>query len=398
MPAPRRALALLCLLPALAAAGCGGGGDDDDGNRPKVGVKGDEAEAAGDLGFPAFATKNTTRVGGADSVANAAAVARAVYPGVEPASRPKAVALVGSEDWRAGVAAAALAAEPVGAPILLSEGRDLPAATREALDALSPTGSREVGRAQVIRVGDVAEPDNVKTTDIEGRTTAELAAAIDAVLAQARGRTSDHVVVVGSEKPEYAIPAAGWAAKSGDPVLFVDRDRVPAATKAAIQRHQQPKIYVLGPKSVVSDKAMRELRRLGTAERIEAGDDPVANAIAFSRFRDGSFGWGVSNPGHGLIFVNAKRPLDAVAATPLSSNGSYAPILLHTGGPRVDRALEGALLDIKPGYDKDPVTGVYNHGWIIGDTGAMTIANQARIDSHLESAPVETEQRRQNSS
>ena len=31
---------------------------------------------AEDLGFPAFATKNTTRVGGSDPVANAAGVAR----------------------------------------------------------------------------------------------------------------------------------------------------------------------------------------------------------------------------------------------------------------------------------------------------------------------------------
>jgi hypothetical protein len=35
-------------------------------------------EAAKELGFPEFATKNTTRVAGADPVANAAAVALAV--------------------------------------------------------------------------------------------------------------------------------------------------------------------------------------------------------------------------------------------------------------------------------------------------------------------------------
>src|SRR5829696_6054016 len=37
----------------------------------------DEAEQ---LGFPAFATKNTTRISGADPAANAAAVALATYP------------------------------------------------------------------------------------------------------------------------------------------------------------------------------------------------------------------------------------------------------------------------------------------------------------------------------
>src|SRR5687767_2366109 len=140
---------LAAVLACALTAGCGGSGD---GPGPQVGVKGDEPEAAADLGFPAFATKNTTRVGGGDPIADAAAIARAVFPGTEPGTRAKAVALVDSRDWRAGVASAALVAQPIGAPILLA-GDDLPGSTREALDALSPTGSREAGGAQVIRVG-----------------------------------------------------------------------------------------------------------------------------------------------------------------------------------------------------------------------------------------------------
>ena len=31
--------------------------------------------------------------------------------------------------------------------------------------------------------------------------------------------------------------AAGWAAKSGDPVLFTGKDALPAATKQALRRH-----------------------------------------------------------------------------------------------------------------------------------------------------------------
>jgi len=75
---------LLFVLLACAFAACGGGGGSDGGDggggvdRPQVGVKGDEPEAAKDLGYPGFATKNTTRVGGADAVASAAAGARAV--------------------------------------------------------------------------------------------------------------------------------------------------------------------------------------------------------------------------------------------------------------------------------------------------------------------------------
>ena len=98
-------------------AACGGSKDPDP-RTPQVGVEGEEQDAAGGLGFPAFATKNTTRVGGADPVADAAAVAQAVYPATDTASRPKAVTLVDKDDWQAGIAASSLIAEPIGAPVL----------------------------------------------------------------------------------------------------------------------------------------------------------------------------------------------------------------------------------------------------------------------------------------
>ena len=43
---------------------------------------------------------------------------------------------------------------------------------------------------------------------------------------------------------------------------------------------------------------------------------------------------------------------------------------------------------MQPGYRKDPVRGVYNHGWLIGDEQAISAAVQARLDSMLEIAPV----------
>ena len=383
----RRPLALLAACLLATTAGCGSDVD----TRPKVGVKGDEEQAAQDLGFPAFATKNTTRVGGADAIANAAAVSRAIFPGVESAARTKAVVLVDAEDWRAGIAAAALGAEPIGAPILFTEGDEIPPATRDALRALAPTGSDEAGAAQVIRVGDVPEPEDVKTTDVTARGGAPAVAdALDRFLAAARGRTTDRVVVVGGDRPDYAVPAAGWAAKSGDPVLFVERDAVPEATKTALRRHQQPRIFLLGPEEAVSAKVETELKRLGDVTRIE-GPDPVQNAIAFARFGAADFGWGVIDPGHGLVFVNAARPSDAIAASPLSSSGKYGPILLHDGKAQLPAALAGYLQDIRPGYRRDPVRGVYNHGWLIGDEAAVPVATQSQIDGLLEIAEIDIE-------
>src|SRR5437763_14687066 len=187
------------------------------------------------------------------------------------------------------------------------------------------------------------------------------------------------------------MPAAGWAAKTGEPVLDGTRDAIPPETRKALAFHQQPKIYLLGPPTVVSAGVEKLLRRLGSVKRI-SGADAVANAIAFARYSDGTFGWDVVDPGHGLVFANSTRPLDAAAAAPLSASGKYGPLLLVDQPSPLPPTLVQYLLDIEPGYQKDPTRGVYNHGWLLGDAGAISIGDQARIDTLLEIAPVSNAQ------
>jgi hypothetical protein len=383
---------LLLLLVLAFAAGCGGGGKDssDDQRQPVVGQGGDDEKAGASLGFPGFATKNTTRVGGADPIADAAGVAQAIFTSRSRDTRPTSVTLVDSKDWRAAISAAQLMSPPLRSPILLSDGEDMPDATKSALDELGPTGAAKAGNAQVIRVGKTAKPDGSRTTDVEGADPAALAQAIDRLHTAAAGAPSRAVVVAPSSAPEFAMPAAGWAAKAGDPVLWSDKDSLPAATKAAINAHRRPRIYVLGPASVISDAVVKQLGELGTTRRI-SGAEPVANAIAFARFTDGRFGWNAVDPGHGLVFASTRRPADAAAAAPLSASGTYGPLLLLTEANALPRPLQDYLLDVQPGYDDDPVRGVYNHGWIVGDEKAISVDVQSRIDALLEIQPVQPE-------
>jgi ell wall binding domain 2 (CWB2) len=387
MRPPHRAALCVCCA-ALIATGCGRHQESGHPSNPTIGLKGNQKQAAAKLGFPSFATANTTRVGGGDPIADAAAVARAVYPAASPGTRPAAVALVDARNWQAGVAASVLIAAPIGAPILLSDGATMPAATTDALKALRPAGSRAAGNAQVIRIGSVPRPAGWRLGAIAGPNPFALARAIDAYVAAARKGASASVLVVSARDPAYAMPAAAWAAKSGDPVLFTERDSLPDDTREAIAAHGQVNVYILGPTSVVGPGVERALRHFGRVTRIE-GADPVANAIAFARFADGSFGWGVVDPGHGMVFASPSRPLDAAAAAPLSASGAYGPLLLM--GPRADQvppALQAYLLDVQPGYTKDPVRGVYNHGWIVGDESAIALGVQSRLDELLKIIPV----------
>jgi hypothetical protein len=389
-----RALTALVFFVVLAGCGSKGGGNSlssGGGTKqpPVLGRPATADKAAEALGFPAFATKNTTRVGGADPVADAAAVARAVYPSVTAASRPQAVVIVDADDWRSAISASQLMSAPLRAPIIFSRKGKLPEASQDALDSLKPTGADKAGDAQVIRVGTAAAtPEGLRSTDVAGADFAVLARAIDRVQSAAAGEPSAAVIVAPSDRPAFAMVAAGLSARTGAPVLWAEKDRLPAATRQVVAARREPKIYILGPTDAISDKVAEQLGKLGAVRRV-SGADPVRHAIAVARFADGRFGWNVVDPGHGLVFASSERPADAAAAAPLSATGTFGPLLLLSDAKALPAPLEAYLLDIQPGYDKDPVRGVYNHGWLVGDADAVSVAVQARIDSLLEIQPVE---------
>ncbi len=386
---------------SLLLAGCGGTTKLIVQPGPEIGIRSKTPDAGQRLGFPAVATKNTTRVAGADPVADAAGVALAVYPSIGSGTHPPAVVLAPTDDWAAALAATALMAPPIRAPLLLSGSGSLPSATADALSLLAPTGSGPAGGAQVIRVGDVPAPTGMRSAHITGSDPYALAAAVDRFATAARGRTSQNVVVASGQDPAYAMPAAGWAAESGEPLLFVTHDGIPSATRQALAAHNHPNIYVLGSPSTVPDGVLRQLAQLGRVQRV-GNADPAANSVAFAIYRDppcpfgqpcahvpGSFGWAIRSPGHGYVLINASRTLDAAASAALSSSGTYGPQLL------VDDAstLPGSVLNFflnyaTPGYTQEgPTAAVYNHGWVIGDPTAVSTAVQAQVDSLLEAVP-----------
>lgn len=383
MSSPR--LAALLLVAALVMVGCGREVRSDDPEQPALLAP--PSKQKENLGFPETATKNTTRIPATDPTQLAAAVARAVFP--DPARKPSAITIVDTSDWRVAVAASALMAAPFKAPILFSDGTSLSGPSKSALDTLSPEGAKAAGNAQVIRVGNVARPAGYKSTDLQGGNALALTRSIAGLIRSARPRVASKIIIASADDASFAMPAAAYAAKSGDPVLFVTKDEIPPETRAALAALKglaKPRIYILGPSKLISPAVSKQLKRFGSVRRL-GGQDPVKNAIEFARYRGGEFGWGVANPGHGMVFMRTGRPLFAAAAAPLSGSGSYGPLFLLDDALRLPESLQSQLLDTQPAYRTDPVAGVYNHGWIIGDTDSISVAAQARIDALMEIAP-----------
>jgi hypothetical protein len=363
------------------------------------------SQTAQGLGFPEFATRNTTRVPGANPVTDAAGVALAVYPSVASGTHPPVVTIAPTDDWEAALAASVLMAPPIHAPVLLSGAKSMPGPTTQALKQLAPTGSGSLSGAQAVLVGDVPKPSGLRAAKIAAPDPYTAAAQIDAFATAADGgHASPDVVVASSTDPAYAMPAAGWAAESGDPVLFVSGKTIPQPTIQALKAHGKPKIYLLGPTSVISNALAKQLGKYGTVKRV-SGADPAANSVAFAVYRDpackfgqacahvpGSFGWAMRSPGHGYTLLSQSQPLAAAASAALSGSGDYGPQLLVDNGPTLSKPVLNFFLDYAtPGYTQEgPTAAVYNHAWIIGNSSTITVTAQAEVDELLQAIPQTT--------
>jgi hypothetical protein len=381
---------LVGLIAVLVAINPFGGGGEGETRVVTIAVATDNAQEApvGVLGFPVVATRNTTRISGSDPATDAAAAALATHPPAPQAPPLEATTLVPDDDWQAGIAASVLAGPPTGMPVLVSEHGTVPDSTTQALAQLNPRGGRASGDVAVYAAGGATVPSGLRSQELQGDSPAEIANSIDQLRQLLVQREPDHILIVSSDQAGYAMPAAAWAARSGDPVLFSGHNQVPSATLAALRRHAATTVYVLGPESVISKTALQQLGRVAASVQRVGATGPVQNALLFARYSDGSFGWNLNDPGHGMELANTGRPLDAAAAASLASTGKWGPLLLIDRADGLPPELRSFLLDIKPGYETDPTRAVYNHVWLMGDASAIGGQVQAEVDELAELAQI----------
>ena len=302
--------------------------------------------------------------------------------------------LVDKDDWATAISASVLVGRPIGAPILLTDGGDMPPVSQDVLDRLKPKGSDLSKDAQVIRVGpDVARPSGYKTALIEGDTPFERAAAVDRFFSAARGKPSNDVVLFSADNAEYAMPAAAWAARSGDAALPVTKGRDPGADREGAPRAPAPE---------------RVRARAGERD-LEAGRNPAEEAQARARrgAHPGPEPRGERDrvralPEGRLRLGRGRARLQLLAREHLAARGRRrGRRARHTRGIRAARPdrrrrrrcrakLEEYFLSVQPGYEDDPSQAVYNRAWVLGDDKAVSVHQQAQLDQLTELIPVQT--------
>ncbi|MGH2457843.1 MAG: DUF4396 domain-containing protein, partial [Chloroflexota bacterium] len=208
---------------------------------------------------------------------------------------------------------------------------------------------------------------------------ADLAAAVDQLRGRLPGGDRSNVFLV-PDDPRFALPAAYWAAYSGDALLFLDRSgNLPGATRAALaRRHGKARIYLVGA------PAPAGLSKLGTVTRI-GGGDPTSTAVALAQFRDEAHdvGWGLDGTrwaaDHAFVLANPAEPMLAAAGIPLGRLGQYGP-LLWTDRDHLSPATGQYLWKVKPQYFVTPAEGPYNHLWVLGGLDQISYQTQGEAD------------------
>lgn len=388
--AKRALLAALALVAIAALPGCTLG---DNGLQKTTLSSGSSVEDfSRGTGSPALTTRNTIRIPGADPAANAAGAAITAYPSSSSFTRPSAVAVVGESDWRAALVMSVFSAPPLSAPLLLSSKDDMPDVTESAMEALSPTGVVIPGQTlkpKAFVAGDLELPERTARVNLVNNSYDELAVAADRLWTRMTGGKPSSEVIVTTADPNlkrYALPAGPLAANTGSPIFFTNKDTVPLSTLKAIQTHKKPAIYVVGPPSAISDDQLRILRKYGNVRRI-SGTNPTDNAVNVAVFSDPTtgWGWGISDVGHGFVIQNSHNEMNVAAATTLSANAAYGPLLLNSNSQVVDRELRQYLLDSQPTYVQGagPQTAVTNRAWLLGDAAQISSGMQATLDKLL---------------
>ena len=157
------------------------------------------------------------------------------------------------------------------------------------------------------------------------------------------------------------MPAAGLAAESGAPILFVDPTRVPAATAdgarqpaPALDLRDRPRAAQSArrsPSCATSARSRRSPRRARQRRqpprcrtRSKSRASPTARSAGASK-----------NPATGWCSRTPARPLDAPARRCCRRRGDYGPLLLlESRARRFPPALAAYLGDIQPAYTSAP--------------------------------------------
>ncbi|WP_135366634.1 DUF4396 domain-containing protein [Halosimplex halophilum] len=309
--------------------------------------------------YSTMQTKDVSRIPADDPARQSELTARAARP-PQSGLNYSTVVRVPENDWQAALAASSL---------------------REREDAVLLFGN-----ASRPNSSNTTAPGNVSTVNISGGDPVETAASIATRQNGSDEMSPNNVIIVSSEEPQWALPAAAWSAYSGDPILYANEDGIPDASQQAIAELNASHAYVLAPPDLVGDGALSDLNIEWT--RV-SGDTPQVHAVEIAEYRDESrdFGWGIHERDkvgyYNFMLVNPGQPQDAVATTNLQWGKAGPLLLVHEDGS-LPAITENYAWQTQPAWFMTPAEGPFNHLFAMGTTDDVSWVSQGRLDYAVE--------------
>ena len=199
----------------------------------------------------------------------------------------------------------------------------------------APTTTAAPAMATTTTVAATSTADKTRVIRLTGATPADVgravAGALDVRTPEEKGRSAPAFAAAVAVNLTSGESAAGiaFAASLRLPVLFVDRDGVPAPTAETFTAMAIQNTWVVGGPQSISDGA---LSRLPGAKRLGGADTPATSAAVINEFKSRGL------PVNVAYVADEDRPVDAaVAATAVARIGGF---LLPTPGGETAKAEE----------------------------------------------------------
>ena len=327
-------------------------------------------------------TLNTTRICATNPIDTSIEVSRIGFTNM----KPNAVILVNKNEVFNGISATSLIHFPINASLLFTDGNSLSKETLNEIQRLSPKGYKGI---HVILVGNISK--NVsselnkcgfRTHHIAGRNHYETACMISSLRKEFK-----NILIISGKDYSEGIIAGYWSAHHGDPILHVQRDKIPCCTLEAIKKMKDINIYIIGSTKTVSKAVENYLANLDNVKNLDRidGETPYDISVKFAKYRDPKteFGWDRNcREGNAFTFGELNNPMGIIAGVLFAHMGKHTPPLLIENNT-IPKVVERYIKSVKPMPHKDMPRPPFMHGFILGSTQNISYEAQVMIENTI---------------
>ena len=325
---------------------------------------------------------NTTRICNDTSIGTSIEVSRVGFTNM----KPNTVVLVNENEIFDGIAATSLVHFPINAPILFTNGHSLNKETLKEIKRLSPNGYKGI---HVILVGNISKNVSLelnnygfKTHHVCGRNHYETACMIPHLRKEFK-----NILIISGKDYSEGIIAGYWSAHHGDPILYVQKNRIPHCTLETIKNLDDINVYIIGSTKTVSEEVENSLSKLDNVKHIGRidGETPYDICVNFAKYKDSEteFGWDRNyKAGHAFTFGNLKYPMKIIAGVLFAHMGKHTPAIL-TRKDTIPDVVKRYISAVKPMPTKNMPRPPFMHGFILGSTENIGYHIQSMIENLL---------------